>query len=97
MSVAKKIINDFIDDDRELNKLELSKLTKEELIDKYMDVNNNKNLQENLLLNVSHDLRSPLNVILSILQFYESGYITGSDNMSKYMTSIKRNKEQSDK
>ncbi len=32
MSVAKKIINDFIDDDRELNKLELSKLTKEELI-----------------------------------------------------------------
>ncbi|KAI3346216.1 HAMP domain-containing histidine kinase [Clostridium botulinum] len=91
MSVAKKIINDFIDDDRELNKLELSKLTKEELIDKYMDVNNNKNLQENLLLNVSHDLRSPLNVILSILQFYESGYITGSDNMSKYMTSIKRN------
>ncbi|ACD24341.1 HAMP domain-containing histidine kinase [Clostridium botulinum] len=91
MSVAKKIINDFIDDDMELNKLELSKLTKEELIDKYIDVNNHKNLQENLLLNVSHDLRSPLNVILSILQFYESGYITGSDNMSKYMTSIKRN------
>ncbi|MGN2370338.1 sensor histidine kinase [Clostridium cagae] len=91
MSVAKKIINDFIDDDMELNKLELSKLTKEELIDKYIDVNNHKNLQENLLLNVSHDLRSPLSVILSILQFYESGYITGSDNMSKYMTSIKRN------
>ncbi|MBY6977433.1 HAMP domain-containing histidine kinase [Clostridium botulinum] len=91
MSVAKKNINDFIDDDMELNKLELSKLTKEELIDKYIDVNNHKNLQENLLLNVSHDLRSPLNVILSILQFYESGYITGSDNMSKYMTSIKRN------
>ncbi|NFN77719.1 HAMP domain-containing histidine kinase [Clostridium botulinum] len=91
MSVAKKIINDFIDDDMELNKLELSKLTKEELIDKYIDVNNHENLQENLLLNVSHDLRSPLNVILSILQFYESGYITGSDNMSKYMTSIKRN------
>ena len=91
MSVAKKIINDFIEEDKELNRLELSKLTKEELIDKYMDVNNYKNLQENLLLNVSHDLRSPLNVILSILQFYESGYITGNGNMNKYMTSIKRN------
>ena len=91
MSVAKKTINNFIEENNELNRLELSKLTKEELIDRYMDMNNCRNLQENLLLNISHDLRSPLNVILSILQFYESGYINGSDNMNKYMTSIKRN------
>ncbi|AOR22240.1 sensor histidine kinase [Clostridium taeniosporum] len=91
MSVVKKITNNFMEESEELSRLELSKLTKEELIDKYMDMNNCKNLQENLLLNISHDLRSPLNVILSILQFYESGYINGSDNMNKYMTSIKRN------
>lgn len=91
MSVVKKIRDNFIKEDKKISKSELSKLTKEELIDKFVEMNNYKNLQENLLLNISHDLRSPLNVILSILQFYESGYINGKDNMNKYMGSIKRN------
>ena len=52
-------------------KTELEGLSKEEVIEKYMDLYENKIAQEDFILNISHDLRSPLSVILGILQCYK--------------------------
>ena len=46
--------------------------SKEEVIEKYMDLYENKIAQEDFILNISHDLRSPLSVILGILQCYKN-------------------------
>jgi len=72
---------------------ELSKLSKEELINKFINLSEAKKAQEDFILNISHDLRSPLNIILSILQCYKDEYKEiGKDSQWKqHVESIKRN------
>jgi signal transduction histidine kinase len=53
---------------------ELKKLSKEELINKLIKMSECKKAQEDFILNISHDLRSPLNIILSIVQCYKDDY-----------------------
>lgn len=48
--------------------VKLSDLTKEQLIDVIKFQRRTINSQENFLINISHDLRSPVNSILSVLQ-----------------------------
>lgn len=57
MKLNERLVNDDIEN---LSKVELVKLVH--------DLKRTKDLQENFLLNISHDLRSPINVILSVLQ-----------------------------
>ena len=73
-----------------LTKEKLRELSKEELIYEYLKLRNKKELQEDFILNISHDLRSPLNVILSILQCYKYS-INNPDKIVEYLDSIKRN------
>lgn len=51
-------------------KSQLKQLTKDELIDKVIEIQKQKQIEQNFLLNISHDLRSPLNVVLSAIQCY---------------------------
>ncbi len=76
-----------------LNKKELSKLSKEELINKFINLEESRKDQENFILNISHDLRSPLNIILSILQCYKDEYkdIKKGNQYQEHMEIIKRN------
>ena len=76
-----------------LSRGELSKLSKEELINKVIQLSDCKEAQENFILNISHDLRSPLNIILSILQCYKDDYkdITNGKKCENHIESIKRN------
>lgn len=76
--------------DLDFIKERLSKLTKEQLIDEYLNLLDKKTLQEDFILNISHDLRSPLNVILSILQCYKYS-MDNPEKMEEYLDSIKRN------
>lgn len=75
-------ISDDIYDGQELviNKLQ-------EQISDIMRVTEDK---ENFTLNITHDMRSHLNVIISALQFVEHNNLKLSDN-KKYMNIIKRN------
>ena len=75
-------ISDDIYDNQELviNKLQ-------EQISDIMRVTEDK---ENFTLNITHDMRSHLNVIISALQFVEHNNLKLSDN-KKYMNIIKRN------
>lgn len=75
-------ISDDIYDNQELviNKLQ-------EQISDIMRVTEDK---ENFTLNITHDMRSHLNVIISALQFVEHSNLKLSDN-KKYMNIIKRN------
>lgn len=70
-----------------LSNKDINKLTKDELIDKVKELNNSIKLQEDFLLNISHDLRNPINVILSILQCFK--YL---DNTEKDQKNAKRRK-----
>ena len=70
-------------------KEKLMELSKEELIDEYLKLRNKKELQEDFILNISHDLRSPLSVILGILQCYKNEY--NESKVKEHMDSIKRN------
>jgi len=74
-------------------KVELSKLSKEELINKIIKLSEAKKAQEDFILNISHDLRSPLNIILSILQCYKDEYkeIGKINQCQQHVESIKRN------
>lgn len=76
--------------DLDLTKEKLSKLSKEELIEEYLKLADKKESQEDFILNISHDLRSPLNVILSILQCYKYS-INNPEKIVEYLDSIKRN------
>ena len=74
----------------------MKELTKDELIETINKLNNKVKLQEDYLLNISHDLRNPINVILSILQCYKYIDINGVDerNLKKnneYGKLLKRN------
>lgn len=77
-------------------KVDVNSLTKEELIDIVKKLEDKVSLQENFLLNISHDLRNPINIILSILQCIQSGNKEGGNiNLSskgkEYRDLIKRN------
>lgn len=56
----------------------IKELSKNELIEVVNQLSNQIKLQEDFLLNISHDLRNPINVILSILQCYK--YIDTNNN-----------------
>ena len=85
--------DDETNEENKLSKGELSKLSKEELINKFINLSEAKKAQEDFILNISHDLRSPLNIILSILQCYKDDYKDiGKGNQCKEHTEIiKRN------
>lgn len=74
---------------KEKLKEELSSLSKESIIERYMDLYENKAAQEDFILNISHDLRSPLSVILGILQCYKNEY--SEPKIKEHMDTIKRN------
>ena len=73
--------------------MELENLNREELILRVKQLENKMELQEKFLVNVSHDLRSPINTILSILQSLK--YIDKSkesdEKIKEYRALIKRN------
>ena len=75
--------------------MKLSDLTKEQLIDIVEVQKRNLDLQENFLINISHDLRSPVNSILSVLQCLK--YLNGDnykeikEKTNEYRKIIKRN------
>lgn len=85
--------DDETDDDYMLNRADLINLSKEELINKIIRLSECKKAQEEFVLNISHDLRSPLNIILSILQCYKDEYkdIKSGGQYQEHMESIKRN------
>ena len=81
-------------DDRLINE-DIENLSKIELIRLVHDLKRTKDLQENFLLNISHDLRSPINVILSVLQCLkyekESSDNVISSKRKEYRDIIRRN------
>jgi signal transduction histidine kinase len=87
------VLKDETDKDYILNKGDLVKLTKEELINEIIRLSEGKRAQEEFVLNISHDLRSPLNIILSILQCYKHEYkdVEKNTQYQEHIESIKRN------
>ena len=83
------IRNHEIDDVIENLKNNLKDISKEELIEKYIDLYENRLAQEDFILNISHDLRSPLSVILGILQCYKDEH--NKSKVEEHMDVIKRN------
>ncbi|MGN9133847.1 sensor histidine kinase [Clostridium sp. HCP1S3_B4] len=73
--------------------MQLDNLSKEELILMIKKLEKRMELQEKFLLNVSHDLRSPINTILSILQSlkYIDNDKYADDKINEYRAMIKRN------
>ena len=75
--------------------VKLSDLTKEQLIDVIKFQRRTINSQENFLINISHDLRSPVNSILSVLQCLK--YLNADNSKevkektNEYRKIIKRN------
>ncbi len=82
-----------IDRENILNRNDLIKLSKDELISKLINLSESKKNQEDFILNISHDLRSPLNIILSVLQCYKDDYkdIKKYGKCQDHMDVIKRN------
>lgn len=76
-----------------INREELNKLSKEELINKLAKLSECKKNQEDFILNISHDLRSPLNIILSVLQCYKEDYkdMKNVNKCLEHIDIIKRN------
>ena len=67
-------------------------LRKDEMVEIITELINKNSKQENFLLNISHDLRGHLNVILSVIQMLNYNGIHGSDKKSsEYMEIIRRN------
>ena len=66
MGIAKVLKMEKLKNEDIALRRELSKLSKEELVDKLINVEKSKKAQEDFILNISHDLRSPLNIILSM-------------------------------
>ena len=85
--------DDETGEDYMLNSADLINLSKEELINKIIKLSECKKAQEEFVLNISHDLRSPLNIILSILQCYKDEYkdIEKGGQYQEHIESIKRN------
>ncbi|NOW88716.1 sensor histidine kinase [Clostridium beijerinckii] len=82
-----------IDRENILNRNDLIKLSKDELVSKLINLSESKKNQEDFILNISHDLRSPLNIILSVLQCYKDDYkdIKKYGKCQDHMDVIKRN------
>ncbi|NSA15804.1 signal transduction histidine kinase [Clostridium beijerinckii] len=82
-----------IDRENILNKNDLIKLSKDELVSKLINLSESKKNQEDFILNISHDFRSPLNIILSVLQCYKDDYkdIKRYGKCQDHMDVIKRN------
>lgn len=93
MGIAKVLKMEKLQNEDIALRRELSKLSKEELVDKLINVEKSKRAQEDFILNISHDLRSPLNIILSILQCYKSEYagVKQEGKLKEHMDIIKRN------
>lgn len=92
MGMAKVLEINESKEKRSLTKLELMKLSKEELIEKVISLEKSKECQDDFILNISHDLRTPLNVILSILQVYKNDYINNKNSkLQEHLDIIKRN------
>lgn len=95
------MINDeFIDRELLANKDKLNKffsragkdLTKDDLLSILTESIKRNTRQENFLLNISHDLRAYLNVILSITQVIDYGCVSITDKkIIEYIHIIKRN------
>jgi len=94
------IINEFMERELLSNKDKLNEfffksgrnLTKDDLVGIITELINKNAEQENFLLNISHDLRSHLNVILSVMQVMEYGSMLISDKKAnEYMGIVKRN------
>ena len=67
-------------------------LTKDDLISILAESIKRNTRQENFLLNISHDLRAYLNVILSIMQVIDYGYVHVTDKKAiEYVNIVKRN------
>lgn len=73
----------------------LNNLCKEELITLIEEQKRQIELQEDFLLNISHDLRSPINVVLSILQSVEGELVSQGlkidEKRKSYRQIIRRN------
>lgn len=66
--------------------------TKEEVVKIITELEEKESLQENFLLNISHDLRSHLSVILSVIQVMNSGSVSINDKKAReYIYTIKKN------
>lgn len=79
-----------------LDNNEIDSLSKAELINLIHDLQRKNGLQEDFLLNISHDLRSPINVILSVLQclkYEETSNENSIDDVKRkeYRDIMKRN------
>jgi signal transduction histidine kinase len=94
------IINEFMERELLSNKDKLNEfflksgrdLTKDDLVEIITELIKKNAEQENFLLNISHDLRSHLNVILSVIQVMEYGSMLISDKkVNEYMRIVKRN------
>lgn len=73
----------------ELKNSNYNNLSKDELIELAKYLKNKNMLQENFMLNISHDLKNPINVIISILQCMDK---TGQTSKNiEYMELIRRN------
>ncbi|GAA0071219.1 hypothetical protein UT300003_27430 [Clostridium sardiniense] len=76
-------------------KHKVNELSREEMISLIENLKGKQEMQEKFILNISHDLRSPLNVIMSINQMLEcvkknecSNY---NDKEKEYLKMLKRN------
>lgn len=76
-------------------KHKISELSKEEMISLIENLEDKQEMQEKFILNISHDLRSPLNVIMSVNQMLEcikKNEDVGYNNKEKeYLKMLKRN------
>lgn len=66
-----------------------SEMSREELINTINELEKRIDGQEDFLLNISHDLRTPVSVILSILQCLK--YVTSEEKKDEYNKIMKRN------
>ncbi|MBD7916359.1 HAMP domain-containing histidine kinase [Clostridium sp. Sa3CUN1] len=86
---------DLLSSKLKLNKFsseDIINLTKEEMLKVITELMNKNSNQENFLLNISHDLRGHLNVILSVMQIINYGNESVTDKkISEYMGIVKRN------
>lgn len=74
------------------NKSDYENLSKDEMLDLICDLKDREEKLERLLSNISHDLRSPLNVIMSVYQILEAMKAENMDAKEKeYLNMIKRN------
>ncbi|MDV4151681.1 HAMP domain-containing sensor histidine kinase [Clostridium sp. AL.422] len=94
------INNEFMERELLSNKDKLSEffiksgrnLAKEDLVSIITELIKRNSNQENFLLNISHDLRGHLNVILSVMQMINHGNVSITDKKAiEYMDIVKKN------